>query len=280
MSKFTNPHQLQSIGLFALIASLIRNRELIAQMIKREIVGRYKGSIFGLAWSLLNPILMLVIYTFVFSVVFKARWGGDNSGGSTEFATILFCGMIVFGLFSEPVNRSPGLVLANVNFVKKVMFPLEILPVISIGTSLFHAIVSFLVLMIAFIVFNGYLNWTVIFIPLIIIPIVFFILGLSWILASLGVYIRDVGQSIGILTSILMFLSPVFYSINALPSKFQFWMMLNPLSFIIEEVRAVLIYGKMPHWGMLALYTMGSVIFMWCGFAWFQKTKKGFADVL
>jgi lipopolysaccharide transport system permease protein len=257
-----------------------KNWQLVVQMVKREVVGRYKGSFFGLAWSFFNPILMLTIYTFVFSVVFKAKWGMNSDEGKAQFALTLFVGLIIFNLFSEAINRAPNLILGNVNYVKKVVFPLEILPVISIGTSLFHALISLFVLMVAITIFNGHLNWTTILIPLIFIPLVFLIMGLSWILASLGVYMRDVGQTIGILTSVLMFLSPVFYSIDALPPRFQFWLMLNPLSFIIEQARAVLIQGQMPSWDLLGIYTLGALIFMWCGYVWFQKTRKGFADVL
>jgi lipopolysaccharide transport system permease protein len=203
---------------------------------------------------------------------------GDE--GKAQFALTLFVGLIIFNLFSETINRAPSLILGNVNYVKKVVFPLEILPVISIGTSLFHAVISLFVLMSGLIFFNGHISWATILIPLIFIPLVFLILGLSWILASLAVYMRDVGQTIGILTSVLMFLSPVFYSIDALPPRFQFWLMLNPLSFIIEQARAVLIQEQMPDWGLLGIYTLWALIFMWCGYAWFQKTRKGFADVL
>lgn len=280
MSQLLNTHEAPPTSLLALIRSLRKNRQLIAQMVKREVVGRYKGSFFGLAWSFFNPILMLTIYTFVFSVVFKAKWGMNGDEGKAQFALTLFVGLIIFNLFSETINRAQSLIIGNVNYVKKVVFPLEILSVVSIGTSLFHALISLFVLMAGIIIFNGYLTWTTIFIPLIFIPLVLFILGLSWILSSLGVYMRDVGQTTGILTSVLMFLSPVFYSIDALPPRFQFWLMLNPLSFIIEQARAVLILGVMPNWGMLGLYTVGALIFMWSGFAWFQKTRRGFADVL
>lgn len=276
----TNPHQAQPTSLLALANSLVKNRQLIYQMTKREVIGRYRGSIFGLAWSFFNPILMLVIYTFVFSVVFQAKWGVNTSEGEAQFALVLFAGLIVFNLFSEAINRAPSLILGNVNYVKKVVFPLEILPVISIGTSLFHALISLLVLMMAITIFNDHLNWTAILILLIFLPLTFLILGLSWILASLGVYMRDVGQSIGIITAALMFLSPVFYSIDTLPPSFQFWLMLNPLSFIIEQARIVLIQGQMPNWDLLGIYTAGALIFMWCGYAWFQRTRKGFADVL
>jgi lipopolysaccharide transport system permease protein len=280
MTQFNNPHCPQPSSLLALINSVYKNRQLIIQMIRREVVGRYKGSIFGLAWSFLNPILMLIIYTFVFSVVFKSRWGSTGSESKTEFALILFVGMIVFGIFSEAINRAPSLILANTNYVKKVVFPLEILPIISFGAVFFHALVSFGVLLFAALLFNGSINWTVIFLPLILLPLVLLTLGISWLIASLGVYLRDVGQTVSLLTSLLMFLSPVFYPVSAVPARFQIWLMLNPLSFMIEQARGVVIFGLQPNWFGLAIYFAASLMVVKLGFGWFQKTRKGFADVL
>ena len=276
-----NPHAAQPTSLLALGKSLWRNRQLIVQMIKREVVGRYKGSAMGLAWSFFNPIFMLVVYTFVFSEVFKARWagvGGDES--KTQFALVLFVGMIVLGLFSEVINRAPGLILSNVNYVKKVIFPIEILPVVAMGAALFHSLISLTVLLTAFAFFNSYLHWTVTFIPLVLLPLVVLTLGLSWILASLGVFIRDVGQTIGLVTTVLMFLSPVFYPVTALPEKVRPFIMANPLTFIIEQAREVLIWGHLPNWMGLGIYTLSATAVAWVGYAWFQKTRKGFADVL
>lgn len=276
-----NPHAAQPSSLPALGKSLLQHRQLIWQMTQREVVGRYKGSMMGLAWSFFNPIFMLVVYTFVFSVVFNARWGGHAGGESkTQFAVVLFVGMIVHGLFAEVLNRAPGLILANVNYVKKVVFPLEILPVVALGAALFHSLISLSVLLLAYIVFNGYLQWTVVFLPLVLLPLIVLTTGVAWMLASLGVFLRDVGQTIGILTMILMFLSPVFYPVSSLPVAFRPWMMANPLTFIIEQARDVLVWGRMPDWLGLAVYTLIAVAVAWLGFAWFQKTRKGFADVL
>ena len=277
---FQNPHRPQPTSFASLAKSILIHRQLIIQMIKREVVGRYKGSVFGLAWSFLNPILMLTIYTFVFSVVFKARWGEGGSDSKTQFALLVFVGMIVLNLFSEAVNRSPGLILGNTNYVKKVVFPLEILPVISLGAALFHAAISFLVLTFALVAINHQIHWTIVFAPLIFAPLVFFTLGITWMLASLGVFMRDVGQTIGILMTVLMFMSPVFYPVSALPVQFQGVMLLNPLTFIIEQTRTVAISGQMPNWSGLAIYTLVALVVMWLGYAWFQKTRKGFADVL
>lgn len=275
-----NPHAAQPTSLLTLIVSLWRNRKLISQMTKREVVGRYKGSILGVAWSLFNPLLMLVIYTFVFSVVFKPQWNLGGEESKAQFAMILFVGLILFNLFAEVLNSAPGIILANANYVKKVVFPLEILPVINMGVALFQVLASLLVLLVAFVIFNGYLNWTILYMPLVLMPLVILILGMAWILASLGVFIRDVGQSIGVFTTIMMFMSAVFYPISSLPERFQPWLKANPLAFIIEQAREVLILGHHPDWSGLGICALMAVVVVWAGYAWFQKTRKGFADVL
>ena len=276
-----NPHAAQPTSLLALGKSLWRNRQLIVQMTKREVVGRYKGSAMGLAWSFFNPVFMLAVYTFVFSEIFKLRWGGIGGDDSKiQFALVLFVGMIVLSLFSEVLNRAPGLILSNVNYVKKVVFPIEILPVIAMGAALFHSFISLGVLLSAFALFNGYLHWTVIIIPLILLPLVILTLGISWLLASLGVFLRDVGQTMGVITTVLMFLSPVFYPVAAVPEKARAIIMANPLTFVIEQAREVLIWGHLPNWIGLGGYTLAAAVFAWAGYAWFQKTRKGFADVL
>jgi lipopolysaccharide transport system permease protein len=278
-----NPHAAQPISPKAMLSSIWRNRALILQMSKREVVGRYKGSMMGLLWSFLNPLLMLAVYTFFFAVIFKSKWSAAPTGteeSKTLFAVILFVGMIVHGLFAEVLNRAPTLIVSNINYVKKVIFPLEILPVISMVSALFHSAVSLLVLLIVFVVFNGYLNWTIVFIPLIIFPLIIFTMGMAWILTSLGVYARDVGQTIGLVMTVMMFLSPVFYPITSMPVEFRPLIMANPLTFIIEQSRVVLIWGQLPNWTGLIKYTLLASIIAWLGFAWFQKTRKGFADVL
>jgi lipopolysaccharide transport system permease protein len=199
-----NPHAAHPTSLKALAASMLRNRQLISQMIRREVVGRYKGSAMGLAWSFFNPVFMLVVYTFVFSEVFKGRWEGIGDGESkTMFAMILFVGMIVLGMFGEVINRAPGLILSNVNYVKKVVFPIEILPVVALGAALFHSLISLGVLLGAFAIFNGYLHWTVLLLPIVLLPLVVLVTGLAWMLASLGVFLRDVGQTTSIITTVL-----------------------------------------------------------------------------
>ena len=275
-----NPHAAQPTSLVDLAKSLWRSRQLIVQMTKREVVGRYKGSVMGMAWSFFTPVFMLIVYSFVFSVIFKSRWGVGGEESKTLFAVMLFVGMIVHGLFAEVLNRAPGLILSNVNYVKKVVFPIELLPVIAMGAALFHSVISLGVLLAAFALFNGYLHWTAVFTPLVLLPLVILTMGLAWLLASLGVFLRDVGQTIGIITTVLMFLSPVFYPVTALPEEFRPWLMANPLTFIIEQAREVLIWGRLPDWAGLGIYTLAATVVAWAGYAWFQKTRKGFADVL
>jgi lipopolysaccharide transport system permease protein len=275
-----NPHQAHSTSLLEIYDSFIRNRPLIGQMAKREVLGRYRGSVIGLGWSFFNPLLMLGVYTFFFSFVFKSRWGAVQDAGHANFAIILFVGLIIHGLFAECINRAPSLIISNVNYVKKVVFPLEILPWIAMGSALFHAGISVLVLLALQLIIVGSLPWTIIFFPLIVIPLILVTLGLAWFLAATGVFVRDIGQITGMIISVLLFVSPVFYPISALPSGVRSLVMLNPLTLIIEESRKVLLFGEMPNWSGLGVYSLVGIAIAWIGFWWFQKTRKGFADVL
>lgn len=274
-----NPHAARSISPFVLLSTLKSHRGLIYNLIKREVIGRYRGSIMGLLWSFFNPVLMLAVYTFVFSVVFKARWAGGTDS-KTEFALVLFAGLMIYNLFAECINRAPALVLGNVNYVKKVVFPLEIFPVVAMGSATFHFLISLFVWLIFYLIFFGIPQATLLLFPLVLIPFFLMILGLSWFLASLGVYLRDVSQIIGVMTSALMFLSPIFYPITALPEEYHLLMQISPLTFIIEQTRDVMIWGKGLDWNGWAIYMLLATATSWLGFAWFQKTRKGFADVL
>jgi lipopolysaccharide transport system permease protein len=268
-----------SISPIQMIRSVVSHRELIWAMSKREVIGRYRGSMLGILWSFFNPVLMLSVYTFIFSVVFRARWNGASES-KTEFAVVLFAGMIVFSLLAECVNRSPTLIIANVNYVKKVVFPLEVLPWVAFGSTLFHSLVSLVVWLAFYGAIHQSLQWTIIFFPIVMLPLVMFTMGVSWLLASLGVYLRDMAQTVNLVTTILMFLSPVFYSVASLPPEYRPFIYANPLAFIIEQARNVLIWGTMPDWSMLGIHSVASAIICWLGFAWFQKTRKGFSDVL
>ena len=262
------------------VASLWRNRRLAMQLARRDVLGRYKGSYLGLLWSFFNPLLMLGAYTLVFGLVFKTRWNTATSDSMLEFAIVLFVGLLVYGIFSECVNRASTLVLMRANFVKRVVFPLEILPWAGLLSTLFHTLINLVVLFAAMIfVFHGIPATAPLFL-LILLPLVLLTLGFSWALAGIGVYVRDVAQTVGVLTAALMFVTPIFYPASALPRDFRWLMTANPMAFIIEQSRDVLIYGKPPDFEQLAIYTVVAAVIAWLGFVIFQRTRVGFSDVL
>lgn len=268
-----------SISPLELLASPWRHRGLLKSLVVREVAGRYRGSALGLLWSFFNPLLMLAVYTFVFGVVFAARWTG-GTGAKSEFALILFAGLLMFNFFAECFTRAPTLIIGHANYVKKVVFPLEILPWMVLGSALFHLLISLLVWLIAYAIFFGWPNPEILLLPLVLVPFTLFTLGVCWFLASLGVYLRDVAQITGVLTTVLMFISAVFYPVEALPAPIQPLMLFNPLLVPIEMSRQVLFFGHAPSWTLLSVYSLGALGFAWLGFAWFQKTRRGFADVL
>src|SRR3990172_9983173 len=214
----------------------LRQRTLMWQFARRDVLARYRGSLLGLGWSFLTPLLMLAVYTFVFRVVFKARWG-TGGADDLEFALQVYAGLIVFGLFAEVISRAPRLVLDQPNLVKKVIFPLEILPWIMVLAGLFHLALNLLVLLVAAAITRGGLPLSAFALPLVLASFVPLLLGLGWFLAALGVFIRDVGQIATLAISLLMFLSPVFYPISNLPERWQPWLRANPLTPVIEQVR-------------------------------------------
>ncbi|MDR5786615.1 ABC transporter permease [Caballeronia sp. LP003] len=262
-----------------LARSVKRQRNLISQMVIREIASRYRGSALGMVWSLIIPILMLAIYTFVFSYIFKARWrvGTDSK---TEFALVLFAGLMLFNMFADCINRAPTQIVTNVNFVKKVVFPLEILSIVTVVASMFQMLISLVVWLVFYVAVLGAPPMTALLLPLVVLPLVLITLGVTWFLAALGVYLRDVAQITGILTTTLMFLTPIFFPASAVPQTLQILFLLNPLAVIVEQARDVLIWGKLPDFAMLGGLVVISLLIAWFGYACFQKTRRGFSDVL
>ncbi len=259
--------------------SVFINSALIKGMVVRDVIGRYKGSFLGLFWSMFNPLLMLAVYTFAFGFIFKSRWSGLGDD-PYAFAFALFPALLVFNYFSDCVNRAPGLVVGNPSYVKKVVFPLEVLGVVASLSALFHFCIGFFVWCAAYLIFEGVLPGTVLLMPLILAPLFLFTLGVTWILASLGVYLRDVQQVVGVMTSVLIFLSPVFYSIEAIPPKFRVVVLINPLTYFVEWSRDVMVFGRVPSfWAWIGLTVLSSLVAC-LGAWWFRVTRKGFADVL
>ncbi len=269
-----------SASLLAAAVSFHANAGLIWQLTKRELTGRYRGSYLGIVWAPIHPLLMLAVYTFVFSVVFKARWAVGSGEPQVEFALILFSGLIVHGMVAEMLGRGPALILQNANYVTKVVFPLEVLPLVVTITSLFHACISYGLLIAALVLVNGTVHGTVLLMPVVLIPYLVCILGIGWILASLGVYFRDISQVTGLLATVLLFVSPIFFPLEALPEAFRPLFLANPLTFVIEQTRGLLIWGTLPDWNALGVYWGVSLVVAATGFYGFQKTRKGFADVI
>ncbi|QNM96972.1 ABC transporter permease [Chitinimonas koreensis] len=256
-------------------------RSLILQMAQREVLGRYRGSVLGLAWSFFSPILMLTVYTFVFSYVMKSRWqslGEQQNHG--EFAIVLFAGLIVHGLFAECINRAPLLIVGNANYVKKVIFPLEILPLISLSSACFHACISLAVMLAAQAILGIGIPATALLVPTILPALLLLTVGLTWIIAALSVFLRDIAQTTGIFTSMLLFMSPVFYPSAAIPEKYRIFLQLNPLTPLIENTRRMMIFGEAPNWNELIIVTLVSVVIALLGYRCFQALRQGFADVL
>lgn len=272
--------QNHSTSFVKLFKKVLINRSLLFRLSSREIVGRYKGSFLGLVWSLLNPIFMLFVFAFVFGKVIQAKWGQSPIEGQLDFSVALFAGLLIYFFFSEVIGASVNLILANSNYVKKVVFPLEILPIVNLISALFHLIISFIVLMVLMAFSNWQFSYEILYVPIILLPFLIMILGLSWFLSALGVYLRDVGQIIPPVLTAMMFLSPIFYPLSNVSKEYLWLYQINPLTIIIEEMRSVLLYSNSPDFYQLGIYFVISIVVAKLGFSFFQKTRKGFADVL
>lgn len=271
-------------GPFQVIASFFRERRLIGRLVRREIESRYKGSLLGVTWSFATPVMMVAVYTFVFSVVFQMRWSGtelgDRAAGHESFGIVLFAGLIVFQFFADCFGRAPGLVLENTSYIKKIVFPLDSLGWVVLGGALFNAVISTFVLLVAHAVLVGIPPWTAILFPVVMAPLLLMTVGVTWIIAAAGVYLRDLRQVVAVLTTMLMFLSPIFYPLSMVPESLRPYAYINPLTVIIQEGRAVLLFGEFPDWQALGLYALVAYGVAWLGLVWFRKVKKGFVDVV
>jgi lipopolysaccharide transport system permease protein len=268
-------------GFYDMIRAVWRHRYLLEQMTWREISGRYRGSTMGIAWSMVTPLVMLALYTLVFGVVMKARWPGADSGQShTDYALILFCGLLLHGFLSECLVRAPMLVVSNANLVKRVVFPLDLLAYTAIGSALFHMLVGFAILFVALVLIKLQISAAVLMLPLVLLPFLLMTLGLVWLLSASGVFVRDIGQAVPAITTILLFLSPVLFPATAMPEGLRWFMAANPLTIPVEQVRAAVIWGSRPDLHVLGLYTVVALAVALLGHAWFQRCRGAFADVL
>lgn len=257
----------------------LQHRSLILELAKREILGRYRGAGFGLVWSLLSPFLMLGVYTLAFGYILKSRWPGAT-GNTADYALLLFLGLVTHGFFAECMTRSPGLITGSTNLVKKIVFPLEVLPWTLMLSALFHALANTLVYVVLNIALRGDLPPTLPLLPLVLMPLALVALGTAALLSSLSVFLRDIGQVVGVLSTAMLFLSSAIVPVDTLPVEYQGIFRANPLTFIIDQVREVAFWGRAPDWRGLLEYLLGALLFAWGAHAVFQKIRRGFADVL
>ncbi|MGE3507847.1 MAG: ABC transporter permease [Vicinamibacterales bacterium] len=262
-----------------MLGGLIRHRDLLWELVKRDFIGRYKGSVLGIIWSLFNPLLMLAIYTVVFSVAFTAKWGGGEQS-QVSFAIVLFSGMIIHGFFAECLNRAPGLITTHATYVKKVVFPLELLPWMALLSALLHFLTSLGVLLLFCVVAGVTVKSGVVLLPVILLPLILMTIGLTWVLASLGVYIRDLSQAMGFVSSVTLFVAPIFYPIEALPEAYRDLLVWNPITLPVIQLRDLMLWGKPLRWTDWTISLLAGALVCQIGFWWFQQSRRGFADVL
>ena len=263
----------------AMLRSLVVNRSLIATLTRRTVASRYRGSTLGVVWSVLTPVLMLAVYTFVFSEVFKQKVDG-GPGTWADFALVLFAALLIFNMFSAAVTSAPALIINNANFVKKVVFPLEVLPVVALVAALIDMLLSVGVWLALYLIAIGVPQLTLLWLPLVLLPAVLVALGATWLLAALGVYVRDVGPLVGILVMVMMFMTPIFYQIGNINPALRPYLYASPLTVPVEAARDVMFWGRMPDFPALATSTAACALVAWLGFVFFQKTRRGFADVI
>ncbi len=265
--------------LLYIAGSLIEHRFVIGQLTKRAILGRYRGTVLGLLWSLVTPLLLLAVYTFVFGTILQVRWV-SQSGGNAEFAAILFSGMLVHGILAECLTQASTLIVSNPQYVKKVVFPLEALPWVTVISAFFQGVISTGILLAYLFFVEGSIPWTAALFPIPLFILAFVCIAVGWLISATAVYLKDIAQMMGLLSTVLFFMAPILYPKTALPAEFQNLLYLNPLTYIIEQFRAVVLWGELPNWNGLGLYGVASVGVAWVSLAWFQKTRRGFADVL
>lgn len=255
-------------------------RQLFLKLLRRDFSERYRGSYLGFLWALLLPILSLLVFTFFFGVVFQVRWGGNSSGSLTDLALTLFIGLALYNFLAECLTRAPAVIVNHANYVKHVIFPLEMLPAILVASAFLVLLITLLAILLMQAVIGTGLSLSILLAPLALLPLLLFLLGMSWFLAALGVYIRDLQMLVMPLTQLLMFLSPVFYPISALPAALRPWLQLNPLALSIEQMRGLLLFNQPLHWPAYLLSLFAAILTLLFGFWWFVRTRKGFADVL
>ncbi|WP_028749547.1 ABC transporter permease [Rhizobium mesoamericanum] len=261
-----------------MLSVLRLNRSLIYELTKREFSGRYRGSFGGVIWSFAQPLFLLCVYTIAFGLILKTRWG--YSGSTLDYAFILFAGLIIFNLFSDCLAKSVHLITANPNFVKKIVFPLELLPLISTLGAVMHSMIAIFIWIAGYTIINGMPHASVLLAPLVLTSFFPVLLGIGWLLSAAAVVVRDIGQLTGMISHTLLFLTPIFYSVETAPPPIQHLLAANPLTFIVNQFRAVMFYGSLPDFAGMALYFVVASIFAWLSSLAFAKLRPVFADLV
>lgn len=259
-----------------MVLDLLKRRQLIWQFTVREIQGRYRGSYLGVFWALVTPLLTLAVYTFVFGVAVKGP-ASHNPAGIMDFALRLFSGLVAYSVFAECAAQAPSLISGNPNFVKKVVFPLEVLPVSVVGSALIHSLLSLSLILVSLLVTTHRLHWTLVMLPLAYVPLIGFSLAAGWFLSSLGVFIRDIGNIVGVAVHLLFFMTPIAYPPESLP---RIIVLLNPFATIVDTFKRVVNFGQAPDWLPLGIVSAVSFVAALLGYMWFMKIKRAFADVI
>ena len=268
------------LGPIEIVRRFAEHKNLIAQFTRREVYLKYKGSYLGVIWAFVQPLMLLSVYTYVFSYIFEMKWGVAAEGGRLEFAMALFVGILTFNLLGDVANAAPTLMMAHANYVKRVIFPLEILPLAKLLGVLVHSVAGILIVVVVNLVTEHTLPWTLLLLPVVWIPMSLFALGCGYLLAAFGVFIRDLGTTIGVVINMFFFLSPIFYPLEAVPSDLQVYCKLNPIAIFVEDARRVVLWNQMPDWYWLSGGFVVSLITFAAGYLIFMKSKKAFADVI
>lgn len=259
--------------------ALLGRRDVAIELARRDILGRYHDSAFGLGWSLLAPLLLLVVYTFAFGQILGGRWN-QSTGSSVPFGIVLFLGIMVHGFFAEVFARSPKLMVDNANFVKKIVFPLPVLSWVAAMSAGYHFLANLAVFIMLSTVVAGVLSFWVFLVPLVMLPLFLLTVATSWTMAAVGVYFRDIGQAVPVIVTALLFLSSAIVPVDTLDPRYQRIFRLNPLTFFIDQVREVALWGRLPDWSALGLWLLASLILLYVAHAFFRRASRGFADVL
>ncbi|HEY8410093.1 MAG TPA: ABC transporter permease [Pyrinomonadaceae bacterium] len=252
--------------------------DLIYSFARRDLVGRYKGSALGIAWAVLTPVVMIAIFTFIFAGIFGARFGASDS--HWDYALYLFCGLLPWSMFQESVQQSANTIVAHANLVKRVVFPLETLPAAQAFAALGNQLFATVALLIAIAVIRQNLQLTALWLPLLLIPQLLFALGAAWLIASLGVFLRDIAQGITLLLMAWMYLTPIIYPESIVPPRFRWFIGVNPFTPLVRSYRNIFLDGLAPDWRGLAYFTAVALVVFVFGYWWFARTRKNFADVI